>query len=110
MNNMSNSGQLETKAKLVIDTAAQACSGAGDSSRRCSTQSSEPVASCAETFEAMDLSSNLLRGIFAYGFEKPSAIQQRAILPCSQGHDVIAQAQFRNRKNSHLFHWGAAAD
>ena len=93
MNNMSNSGQLETKAKLIIDTAAQACSGAGDSSRRCSTQSSEPVASCAETFEAMDLSSNLLRGIFAYGFEKPSAIQQRAILPCSQGHDVIAQAQ-----------------
>lgn len=26
-------------------------------------------------------------------FEKPSAIQQRAILPCIKGHDVIAQAQ-----------------
>jgi len=34
-----------------------------------------------------------LRGIYAYGFEKPSAIQQRAIIPCVKGHDVIAQAQ-----------------
>ncbi|OWK49968.1 Eukaryotic initiation factor 4A-I, partial [Lonchura striata] len=30
----------------------------------------------------MNLSEALLRGIYAYGFEKPSAIQQRAILPC----------------------------
>jgi len=29
----------------------------------------------------------------AYGFEKPSAIQQRAIVPCIKGMDVIAQAQ-----------------
>merc|ERR1711962_1502512 len=36
---------------------------------------------------------SLLRGIFAYGFEKPSAIQQRAIKPCIKGYDVIAQAQ-----------------
>ena len=35
----------------------------------------------------------LLRGIYAYGFEKPSAIQQRAIVPCVKGLDVIAQAQ-----------------
>lgn len=41
----------------------------------------------------MDLRENLLRGIFAHGFEKPSAIQQRAIIPCIKGHDVIAQAQ-----------------
>jgi len=34
-----------------------------------------------------------LRGIYAYGFEKPSAIQQRAIVPCCQQRDVIAQAQ-----------------
>ncbi|VEL11961.1 unnamed protein product, partial [Protopolystoma xenopodis] len=46
-----------------------------------------------ETFDDMNLNENLLRGIFAYGFEKPSAIQQRAILPSIQGHDVIAQAQ-----------------
>ena len=28
------------------------------------------------TFDAMDLKEDLLRGIYAYGFEKPSAIQQ----------------------------------
>merc|ERR1712168_109220 len=36
---------------------------------------------------------DLLRGIYAYGFEKPSAIQQRAIRPIVKGRDVIAQAQ-----------------
>lgn len=41
----------------------------------------------------MDLKEDLLRGIYAYGFEKPSAIQQRAIMPCIKGLDVIAQAQ-----------------
>ncbi|PAA76420.1 hypothetical protein BOX15_Mlig000514g2, partial [Macrostomum lignano] len=46
-----------------------------------------------ESFDDMDLQESLLRGIYAYGFEKPSAIQQRAIIPCIKGHDVIAQAQ-----------------
>jgi len=41
----------------------------------------------------MNVKENLLRGIYAYGFEKPSAIQQRAIVPCIKGYDVIAQAQ-----------------
>ena len=44
-------------------------------------------------FDAMNLKENLLRGIYAYGFEKPSAIQQRAILPLASGRDLIAQAQ-----------------
>jgi ATP-dependent RNA helicase len=34
-----------------------------------------------------------LLGIYAYNFERPSAIQQRAILPIIRGRDVIAQAQ-----------------
>ncbi|NXL71079.1 IF4A1 factor, partial [Leptocoma aspasia] len=46
-----------------------------------------------DSFDEMNLSEALLRGIYAYGFEKPSAIQQRAILPCIKGYDVIAQAQ-----------------
>jgi translation initiation factor 4A len=46
-----------------------------------------------DSFDDMSLREELLRGIYAYGFEKPSAIQQRAILPCVQGRDVIAQAQ-----------------
>lgn len=45
------------------------------------------------SFEDMNLNNDLLRGVFAYGFERPSAIQQRAIAPCIQGRDVIAQAQ-----------------
>ncbi|XP_059484742.1 eukaryotic initiation factor 4A-I [Neocloeon triangulifer] len=46
-----------------------------------------------DNFDNMKLKEELLRGIYAYGFEKPSAIQQRAIMPCVQGLDVIAQAQ-----------------
>jgi len=47
-----------------------------------------------ENFDDMRLKEDLLRGIYAYGFEKPSAIQQRAIVPCITGaRDVIAQAQ-----------------
>ncbi|RUS80949.1 hypothetical protein EGW08_011300 [Elysia chlorotica] len=46
-----------------------------------------------DAFDDMNLREDLLRGIYAYGFEKPSAIQQRAILPCIGGRDVIAQAQ-----------------
>ena len=46
-----------------------------------------------ETFDDMNLSTKLVRGIYGYGFEKPSSIQQRAIVPCIKGMDVIAQAQ-----------------
>jgi translation initiation factor 4A len=46
-----------------------------------------------ETFDAMGIHDNLLRGIYAYGFERPSAIQQRAIKPMATGRDIIAQAQ-----------------
>ena len=45
------------------------------------------------TFDAMGFKEELLRGIYAYGFEKPSAIQQRAIMPILKGRDTIAQAQ-----------------
>lgn len=46
-----------------------------------------------DNFDNMNLKENLLRGIYAYGFEKPSSIQQRAIIPLAQGNDLIAQAQ-----------------
>ncbi|KAG8936162.1 translation initiation factor eIF4A [Tulasnella sp. 418] len=46
-----------------------------------------------DNFDNMDLKAELLRGVYAYGFERPSAIQQRAIVPVIKGHDVIAQAQ-----------------
>lgn len=44
-------------------------------------------------FDAMGLSEDLLRGIYAYGFTKPSAVQQRAIIPVMKGRDVIVQSQ-----------------
>lgn len=46
-----------------------------------------------DNFDRMGLKEDLLRGIYAYGFEKPSAIQQRAILPLTKARDIIAQAQ-----------------
>lgn len=52
------------------------------------------------SFDKMNLKEDLLRGIYAYGFEKPSAIQQRAVLPIISGRDVIAQAQSGTGKTS----------
>jgi translation initiation factor 4A len=46
-----------------------------------------------ETFDELNLKKDLLRGIYGYGFEKPSNIQQKAILPIIRGKDTIAQAQ-----------------
>jgi translation initiation factor 4A len=46
-----------------------------------------------ESFDSMNLTDNLLRGIYAYGFEKPSAIQKIAVMPILKGRDIIAQAQ-----------------
>ncbi|XP_063722123.1 uncharacterized protein LOC134848545 [Symsagittifera roscoffensis] len=46
-----------------------------------------------DKFDDLGIKEKLLRGIYSYGFENPSAIQQRAILPATQGRDVIAQAQ-----------------
>ncbi|TIA92078.1 hypothetical protein E3P97_01672 [Wallemia ichthyophaga] len=55
-------------------------------------ESSEGV-SVATSFDKMGLNEDLIRGIYAYNFEKPSAIQQRAIVPITKGRDVIAQSQ-----------------
>lgn len=45
------------------------------------------------TFESMKLKPELLKGIYSYGFEAPSAIQSRAIMQIISGKDTIAQAQ-----------------
>jgi ATP-dependent RNA helicase len=54
------------------------------------------------TFDAMGLREDLLRGLYSYGLEKPSAIQQRAIVPMIKGRDVIAQAQSGTGKTTML--------
>jgi len=56
-----------------------------------------PPATPAREFEAWEdipeLNTQLMRGIYGYGFEKPSPIQQKSILSIIDGRDVIAQAQ-----------------
>jgi translation initiation factor 4A len=52
----------------------------------------------SQTFDSWDdeqvnLKTNLLRGIYAYGFEEPSPIQKQAIIPMTAGRDILAQAQ-----------------
>ena len=44
-------------------------------------------------FDDMQLKTNLLRGIYGYGFEKPSLIQSKAIPYIMSGKDLIAQSQ-----------------
>jgi len=46
-----------------------------------------------KTWDQLNFKDNLLRGIYAYGFENPSHIQSEAIPHIISGRDVIAQAQ-----------------
>ena len=46
-----------------------------------------------DTFEDLSLSENLLKGVFSYGFEKPSDIQKKGIQAIQSRHDCIIQAQ-----------------
>lgn len=45
------------------------------------------------SFDSLDLKEDLLRGIYANGFESPSEIQQLAIKPVLMGRDVVGQAR-----------------
>jgi translation initiation factor 4A len=51
------------------------------------------AADVIHSWDEFEIDPKILRGIFAYGFEKPSPIQQRAIKPIIEGRDIIAQAQ-----------------
>jgi translation initiation factor 4A len=79
---MSSEGQDTT----AVDGAAPGVMGAGGEIKTNFTE-------IYERFDDMGLNEELLRGIYSYGFEKPSAIQQRAIVPVIRGRDTIAQAQ-----------------
>lgn len=45
------------------------------------------------SWDQLDIDENILRSIHAYGFETPSPIQTKAIVPIINGRDVIGQAQ-----------------
>ena len=46
-----------------------------------------------ENWDELDIDPSILRGIYAYGFEKPSPIQCKAVAPMLSERDIIAQAQ-----------------
>lgn len=63
-----------------------------------SASAASAAESTQQTFESWDdenvsLKQKLLRGIYAHGFEQPSPIQKKAIIPMTQGNDLLAQAQ-----------------
>ena len=61
-----------------------------------STQATTVNETCeesVESFDEMNLREDLLRGVYGYGFEKPSVVQQRAIQILVKGKDCIVQAQ-----------------
>lgn len=41
----------------------------------------------------LSLKETILRGIYNYGYETPSSIQKKAIIPITKGRDIIAQSQ-----------------
>lgn len=57
------------------------------------TESIQDEIKMYDSFDEMGLHDNLIRGIYAYGFERPSKIQQIAIVPMSKHTDILAQSQ-----------------
>ena len=74
-------------------SSSSASSSSAASSKPNNNNSSSSNVEVCSTFASMQLKPELLKGIYAYGYEKPSAIQQRAIRPIITGLDVIAQSQ-----------------
>lgn len=56
-------------------------------------ENNENTENSINTWDDLNLKNDLLRGIYAYGFEKPSDIQKKAIYPIINEKDTIAQAQ-----------------
>jgi len=58
-----------------------------------SIENSDSIINEINDWEDLNAKTPLLRGIYANGFEKPSPIQKKAILPLFSKKDIIAQAQ-----------------
>ena len=61
------------------------------------------------SWDELEINSLLLRGIYSYGFEVPSIIQQQAIKPLILGKDIVVQAQSGTGKTA-TFTIGALAN
>jgi translation initiation factor 4A len=55
----------------------------------------EPTADVTvyQSFDEMKIPDDILRGVYGIGFERPSEIQKRGIVPIKEGRDLLAQAQ-----------------
>jgi superfamily II DNA/RNA helicase len=60
-------------------------------------------------WDELGISNEILRGIYGHGFEVPSPIQKKAIMPLIQKKDIIAQAQSGTGKTA-TFAIGALAN
>lgn len=82
------------------ETPSSAAAGAGAGADDGSFASTSTCVSASDSYpefkvweDVAEISPDLLRGIYAYGFEKPSNIQQKSIMSIIHRRDVIAQAQ-----------------
>jgi translation initiation factor 4A len=62
-----------------------------------------------KSWDDLEINPLLLRGIYSYGFEVPSVIQQQAIKPLIMGKDIVVQAQSGTGKTA-TFTIGALAN
>lgn len=58
-----------------------------------SEMNEETISYTFEKWDDININRKLLRGIYAYGFEEPSPIQKKSIIPLIKKHDIIGQAQ-----------------
>ena len=65
----------------------------GEPSAEASAEAKHAFTAVCESFDTMGLSDTVLRGVYAYGFERPSEVQKKAIAPVIAGNDCIVQAQ-----------------
>jgi superfamily II DNA/RNA helicase len=72
-------------------------------------ESNDGVLGEINSWDELSLSSDILRGIYAHGFEMPSPIQKKAIKPLMEKKDIIAQAQSGTGKTA-TFTIGALAN
>jgi len=94
--NTTNSNDATISEEINASSHAQSASGGGGGGNNGGNGPQIETDETLETFTSWDslgISTELLRGIFSYGFEQPSPIQQKAIKPIMNGRDIVAQAQ-----------------
>lgn len=85
---MSSATTISSKSDRAPTASDAASGGAGGPSDASPTEIKKFT-----SFDEMTLPEDLLRGIYSFGFERPSEIQTMAIVPMRERRDVLAQAQ-----------------